>query len=298
MQEKVRSFIEKKFPKSARQYRYVRDNTQRYKIQHSKFGFDFHGTSDLDSSRTNSNESSSILRAILISDFFIDIGANIGYFSLLARTAKNLQVLSIEPARRNLFWLTKNIKLNRLDIEVISLAIGEFNGVTEIFGDGQGASREEFWADISNQHGKKVKIRTLDSFGFQHNPQMNFCIKIDVEGFEYEVIKGAAEVLKLRNVCIFFENGFTRNIPENFKSKYFDLFYRFWEIGFVTYNLETLQYLDRDNLESYTQWNIQDKCINYVAFRPGSDYDLMFADIFNKNISFQEFLKSPKEREA
>jgi hypothetical protein len=293
---KVRGFVENEFPEPARLYRYLRDNTKRYKIQHSKYGFDFHGTSDLDLSRTNSNESSNILRAVLISDFFIDIGANIGYFSLLARNAKNLRVLSIEPAKRNLFWLMKNIKLNSLDIEVIPCAIGEFNGVTEIFGDGQGASREEFWAGISNQHSKEVKIRTLDSFGFQNNPQLNFCIKIDVEGFEYEIIKGAPEVLRLSNVCIFFENGFTRNIPENFESKYFELFYQFWDNDFVVYNLETLLHLDRDNLEAYTKWNLQDECINYVAFRQGSVYELMFADIFNKNLSFREFFKVQENR--
>ena len=135
-------------------------------------------------------------------DCFLDIGSNFGLYSLIAskKVGKQGQVFAFEPATKTFIRLKRNIKLNRFDnIIPIKTAISSNNGIMpmSISLDGHDA-----WNSLTKPaRGEKflteeVKTITLDDFiqenGLHDKIKM---IKIDVEGWECEVIKGAVGTL-------------------------------------------------------------------------------------------------------
>jgi FkbM family methyltransferase len=132
-------------------------------------------------------------------DTFIDIGANIGLMSLHAAVILNGRgkVLSFEPLSSTYNLLMQNIKLNNLEnIEAVNMAIGSTNGIVDIWDNtiiNRGSS------SIIKPHqtaaGHRILIKCLDTYLEEHHIDSITCIKIDVEGWELEVLKGAANTL-------------------------------------------------------------------------------------------------------
>lgn len=136
-------------------------------------------------------ESMFLMRFLKEDDLFIDIGANVGHFSLLAAGISKANVISIEPIPSTFKKLKANIQLNHLCDKIISYNIG--------IGDKDSTLSFIIDKDVMNRvalgfekNSIEVKVETLDSLLKNQNP--NF-IKIDVEGFEYAVLKGAKNVL-------------------------------------------------------------------------------------------------------
>lgn len=142
---------------------------------------------------------------------FLDIGANIGYHSLFA--AKLLvdggRVYSFEPQASVHEQLLKSIKKNKLvNISVFNTALSDHHGEETLYvrEENVGGSTllslpkmESFRVDSS----MRVSINTLDSY-------LNMfsrvdVIKIDVEGYEYEVFKGGEKILEKYHPVIFME---------------------------------------------------------------------------------------------
>ena len=128
---------------------------------------------------------------------YVDIGANIGHLALAAskRIGQNGIILTVEGNERIAKFLKKNIKLNKRNIIVLSCIVGDKIGVAGI---------ENRKADDMNQvvaDGKK-KMLTLDKIC--SNLDRIHLLKIDVEGFEYLVLKGGLETL-LKTDRIFIE---------------------------------------------------------------------------------------------
>ena len=124
---------------------------------------------------------------------FIDIGSNIGIFSLIAKTNTNcVKTFSIEPAKFSYFDLKKNIKSK--NNMVYNVAISDFNGFGYLTFD----KRHTGVAKIIEQ--KKIKyykkkekivIRNYKLFNKFHakNRVRNYIVKVDVEGHQIKVIK-------------------------------------------------------------------------------------------------------------
>jgi FkbM family methyltransferase len=134
----------------------------------------------------------------------IDIGANIGFYSVLF--AKHLnpeqKVLSIEPTINSLDKLGKNITLNKVDAKVIifngvvSDAVGELSintipGMEEFSSLGPLVHPS---ARNSNFDSYKVESSTLDILVKKYSLNPGF-IKCDVEGAEFLVLEGSHNVL-------------------------------------------------------------------------------------------------------
>jgi len=134
-------------------------------------------------------------------DIIIDIGANIGYYALLEAklTGGAGKVFALEPAVENIKILKKNISLNNYyNIEVFQLAVGGKNGVLPFY-----LSKKSNWHSFFKSDtlaptiiGKiPTKVVTLDAF-VEDKPFPTF-IRMDVEGYELEIIKGMKKLLKL-----------------------------------------------------------------------------------------------------
>ncbi|MDA9114084.1 FkbM family methyltransferase [Alphaproteobacteria bacterium] len=138
---------------------------------------------------------------------FIDIGANIGFYSLMASNYFH-RVYSFEPVSFNHEKLIVNIKNNNIkNIIPIKKALGEKQAEMMMFLNPQNAGgnslldkKGESWRDPNLK--EKVLVDTLDQI-------LNFkdvkLIKIDVEGFEEFVIKGGKKLLDKHKPAIFLE---------------------------------------------------------------------------------------------
>ena len=139
---------------------------------------------------------------------FFDIGANIGIYSLFYAQAKEGNVYSFEHSVFNLRQLAKNISVNKLSdrITIVSNPLSERTGIAKFingssdeggahsaFGVEYGYNGEPILSDINYS----VMGFSLDDL-FKKNvlKEIPSLIKIDVDGIEHLILKGASKILK------------------------------------------------------------------------------------------------------
>ena len=137
---------------------------------------------------------------------FVDVGAHHGYFSCLANQLGVPKIISIEPDQLNFKFLRKNLKRNSYikNSKLINMAVGETRGELKIFGFGTGVSFRQTWGGNVSKRSSLVMMDSLDSLLFSEIPLDKAMVKIDVEGFELMVIKGAMNAIRSAKDSIFF----------------------------------------------------------------------------------------------
>ncbi len=138
---------------------------------------------------------------------FLDVGANIGCISQ-AVLADGGRVLAFEPQREVFDVLVKNLVHAGGNFEAMNVAVGSSDGVVKIPVLDYAAKNNIGGLSIgasSNPWGKHrdVSIRSLDSLELEDTVSF---IKIDVEGHELEVLKGAVELIKRDKPILYVEN--------------------------------------------------------------------------------------------
>lgn len=136
-------------------------------------------------------------------DTFIDVGANIGLMSIYVSKLPQKVTTHAFEANPNTFEILKrNVQLNDSEEIVLhEIALGEKEGEGIIYEDqAQNRGGASLILDEQNTTNFKVAIKPLDSF--QLNPKI---IKIDVEGYELFVLKGAVETIKKYQPILIFE---------------------------------------------------------------------------------------------
>jgi FkbM family methyltransferase len=123
----------------------------------------------------------------------IDIGASIGSFTL--KVARNVKkVISIEPDPYNLIYLKANVNCNALgeQVTIVPVALGEENTSSYLKCDYMhGRSR------LTDQKTNTiVTVKSLDNLIGELEINKVDLIKVDVEGHELEVLKGASKTLQ------------------------------------------------------------------------------------------------------
>lgn len=128
-----------------------------------------------------------------------DIGANIGTFAIpLSRKAK--EVLAFEPVAENLGWLKENILANNAkNITVFPVALGDENSEVKMF-----SHNENEYGNYAMIEGKGTEVKTLDSVVSRVD-----VMKIDVEGCEPVVLRGAERIIREYRPTILFEFSLT-----------------------------------------------------------------------------------------
>lgn len=138
-----------------------------------------------------------------------DIGANIGLFTWQALNInKHINVLMVEPDKRNIILLKRSMKLNSLEsVSLFEGVITNKTGSTQFYIDdisGATGSVKSFRANSSSLHCKydlnnvgEVQSKTLDSFlDIVPEPHpKSVLLKIDVEGAEGEVFESAQQFI-------------------------------------------------------------------------------------------------------
>ncbi|MEN3046501.1 MAG: FkbM family methyltransferase [Candidatus Hydrothermales bacterium] len=134
-----------------------------------------------------------IIKELKPNKIYYDIGAHVGYYTILFSKFAKL-VYSFEPEPTNFYFLKENLKLNRIkNVKILNIAIYSEN--------------REFNFDIKDDRteGKikdngilKVCAFTIDYLCLMKNLYFPDLMKIDVEGAELEVLKGAIKILNLK----------------------------------------------------------------------------------------------------
>ena len=133
-----------------------------------------------------------VLDMLSSGELFIDVGANIGSYSILAAT-KDAQVIAIEPIPSTFKELKQNILLNELNdlIETINIGLGNKEEILQFCTD-QGVTNHVLKKGDDVKQMVKIRVRTLDDVLDGRVPKI---IKIDTEGYETKVIEGAQKTL-------------------------------------------------------------------------------------------------------
>lgn len=159
-------------------------------------------------------------------DIIVDAGANIGLISIFCalKVGKNGLVLSLEPHPETFPLLQKNISVNELSqIKAFNKALGSVLGIAKIYSNLQinrgAASLVEFQEDSPSFD---ISVLPLDDVLREQNISQVNLLKIDVEGFEMEVLKGSNGILSAENGPILVVE--CSNTRSNFNYDMVDLF--------------------------------------------------------------------------
>ncbi len=138
---------------------------------------------------------------------FMDIGANIGLYTIYAAKRNVKKVVAFEPESQNYALLNKNLYLNnyQTDVYALNLGLSDKSGMENLFipkfqaglalnnlGEATDWKKESFIEDFK----QAVVSFKLDDFIKQFPELAPTHVKIDVDGLEYKIILGAMEMLK------------------------------------------------------------------------------------------------------
>lgn len=136
------------------------------------------------------------------STVIVDVGANTGIYSLLAKTVNiNSIVYAFEPIERVYLKLVQNIELNDFRITPINEALSDQNGKAIVYDTNAEHTYSVAVNKNLNQSGiesieREINIKRLDSFIKKNNIQRIDLMKIDVETHEAEVLEGMGVFLE------------------------------------------------------------------------------------------------------
>jgi FkbM family methyltransferase len=138
-------------------------------------------------------------------DTVLDIGANIGMFSLLGSrlVGDNGRIIAFEPSRKTFDILNENLKLNNCkNVETVQLALGDTEGSIFL---GEVENDALNFIDKNQKSGEEVALKLLDNYLQENKINKIDFIKIDIEGAEFLCFKGATEMLKNHRPTIIME---------------------------------------------------------------------------------------------
>ena len=154
------------------------------------------------------NDSNMIMTLMPENGTFFDIGANMGWYSLLsARKSKNLQIHAFEPIPKTYSFLEKNIELNNFD-NITSYNFGFSNESKDLtfyfYPEGSGNASS---ANLSGREDAEIMschVERMDGFVHKNNLHVDF-IKCDVEGAELLVFQGGINTIECDKPIVFTE---------------------------------------------------------------------------------------------
>ena len=160
---------------------------------------------------------------------FVDVGANVGLYSALALSSPGFRgrVLALEPHRESRLYLHKTIQSNAAPLAtalVSELAASDRPGTLTLYQNPENKGDNRVYPDPLLEGGETIGADTLDNICRQHGISAVQFIKIDVQGAEANVVRGASGLLAASADCI--------------------LMTEFWPYGLARCGADALAYLE------------------------------------------------------
>lgn len=131
----------------------------------------------------------------------LDIGANIGNHTVFfAKECGARKIYSFEPTRKTFLILKENIRINQLDSRVVTMniALGSKKSNVRVIANEKDAGSNYVEENLNGN----IAMRRLDDLSISESIEY---VKIDVEGYEYEVLKGSRNTIMKDKPNIFIE---------------------------------------------------------------------------------------------
>ncbi len=160
-----------------------------------------------------------VMHALRDSDTFIDIGANVGSYTVLAGSAVGASCISIEPVPSTFTHLVENIELNSINdrVDHLNIALGETPGKLR-FSTDKDTMNHVIAESEDCQRCIEVEVKSLDDVVRERVPTV---IKMDVEGWEANVVAGAKNILSQESpLALIMEFGLGKRYGFNEKELY------------------------------------------------------------------------------
>lgn len=169
----------------------------------------------------------------------LDVGANIGWYSITLATARrDAKVFAFEPIPRTYETLKKNIDLNKLtNIQANNIGFSDKPGTFPFYYYPEGSGN----ASLSNLTGREdvesieCKLSTIDDFVRKQNIQVDF-IKCDVEGAELMVFRGGVTTIERDKPIVFSE--ILRKWSAEFNYNPNEIFELFYVLGYKAFTVD------------------------------------------------------------
>ncbi len=135
-----------------------------------------------------------LLHFLRAEDLFVDIGANVGSYTILACSAVGARGIAFEPVPSTYIRLVENMRINHLDekVKCINKGVGAQQG-TIAFTSDCGTTNHAIASGEQCDNTVTIEVTSLDTALQGEAPSL---IKIDVEGSETPVMEGAQDVLQ------------------------------------------------------------------------------------------------------
>ena len=221
-------------PPLGRQFRWLRDATHRRRSIQTKYGFSLAGDPSMAKPGYETEEIQAFLELIEDHEAVVDIGANIGLYSCLA-AIRGKRTIAFEPSPRNLNFLYRNLWENKfVNVEVFPLGLAAQCGLARIYGYGGISSFVPGWAQAREAQSTLAPLTTLDTIAAGRFQGKKLLIKMDVEGFELDVLAGAAATLDLNPKPTWLVEILLSGevIPGGVSRKFAEVFEVFWKRGY------------------------------------------------------------------
>ncbi len=178
-----------------------------------------------------------VKKQIKLGDVVIDVGANIGYFTVLFAELVGYygRVYAFEPDPENFKILKKNIEVNKYEnVVLINKAVLEKDGKLKLYLGKEDMGNHKIYSGDEKRAVIEIEGISLDNYFKDINVKIDF-IKIDVEGSEPGVISSGKELLRQSNIRIMTEY-YPKLIKEygydykKYLQDLLDLGFRVWDI--------------------------------------------------------------------
>ncbi len=140
------------------------------------------------------HEMAFVLHFLRPSDLFVDIGANAGSYSVLASSVVGARTIAFEPVAETAAEMREQLRLNDIldRVEVRELALGQNSTIVRFYNNFDTVNRVVAESEPVKGAYREVRQSTLDIELEGSQPSL---MKMDVEGYEYAIVKGASRIL-------------------------------------------------------------------------------------------------------
>lgn len=139
-----------------------------------------------------------LLHLLRRDDLFVDAGANVGSYTVLAAGGAGARVVAAEPVPETFRRLVANVRLNQLDERVDAHGIGLSESAGKLRFSRHLGTMNHVLSDKEEVPSVEIEVSTLDEL---LDGQAPLAVKIDVEGHELPLLRGGARTLSSPRLC-------------------------------------------------------------------------------------------------